>query len=50
MTYSYLGGEPRESFKNLEDKFKSIESFMGYYLILIYQWQETQNYMILFQL
>tara|TARA_Y100000590_G_scaffold90669_2_gene102288 strand:+ start:10976 stop:11557 length:582 start_codon:yes stop_codon:yes gene_type:complete len=30
MTYSYLGGEPRESFKNLEDKFKSIESFMGY--------------------
>jgi len=30
MTYSHLGGGPRESFKDLEDDFKMIESFMGY--------------------
>ena len=30
MTYSYIGGGPRESFKDLEDDFKMIESFMGY--------------------
>ena len=30
MTYSHIGGEPRESFKDLEETFKVIESFMGY--------------------
>ena len=30
MTYSHIGGGPRESFKDLEDNFKMIESFMGY--------------------
>ena len=30
MTYSHIGGGPRESFKDLEDDFKMIESFMGY--------------------
>jgi uncharacterized peroxidase-related enzyme len=30
MTYSHIGGDARESFKDLEDDFKMIESFMGY--------------------
>ena len=30
MSYSHLGGEPRESFVDLQDTFKMIESFMGY--------------------
>ena len=30
MTYSHIGGGSRESFKDLEDDFKMIESFMGY--------------------
>ena len=30
MTYSHIGGGTRESFKDLEDDFKMIESFMGY--------------------
>jgi len=30
MTYSHIEGGPRESFKDLEDDFKMIESFMGY--------------------
>ena len=30
MSYSHLGGEPRESFVDLQDIFKMIESFMGY--------------------
>ena len=30
MTYSHIGGGTRESFKDLEDDFKRIESFMGY--------------------
>ncbi len=30
MSYSHLGGEPRESFKDLQDTFNMIESFMGY--------------------
>ena len=30
MGYSHLGGEPRESFVDLQDTFKMIESFMGY--------------------
>ncbi len=30
MTYSHIGGGTRESFKDLEDDFKTIESFMGY--------------------
>lgn len=30
MTYSHIGGDARESFKDLEDNFKMIESFMGY--------------------
>jgi uncharacterized peroxidase-related enzyme len=30
MTYSHIGGGTRESFKDLEDDFTRIESFMGY--------------------
>ena len=30
MSYSYLGGEPRESFKDKQEAFDMIESFMGY--------------------
>ena len=30
MTYSHLGGDPRESFKDLENSFKMIETVMGY--------------------
>ena len=38
MTYSHIGGGPRESFKDLEDNFKMIESFMGYLPNSIYLW------------
>ena len=30
MTYSHIGGDSRKSFKDLEEEFQSIESFMGY--------------------
>jgi len=30
MSYSHLGGDPRESFNDLQDTFNMIESFMGY--------------------
>ena len=30
MSYSYIGGDPRESFKDQQDTFDLIESFMGY--------------------
>ena len=30
MSYSHLGGDPRESFNDLQDTFNLIESFMGY--------------------
>ena len=30
MTYSHIGGDSRKSFNDLEEEFKSIESFMGY--------------------
>ena len=30
MSYSHIGGDPRESFKDQQDTFDLIESFMGY--------------------
>ena len=30
MSYSHIGGDPRESFKDQQDTFNLIESFMGY--------------------
>ena len=30
MSYSFLGGDPRENFSDQEDLFKVIEGFMGY--------------------
>ena len=43
MVYSHIGGDPRESFKDQQDTFDLIESFMGYYQTLIYLWLKTQN-------